>query len=68
MAQVFRLGSLPHHAAFVAEGGRPSKADVATFAERVGIAPSIVVGRLQRDGVIPHNWMQDLKTRLDWAE
>ena len=56
------------YAAFVAEGGRPSRADVVTFAERVGIAPSIVVGRLQRDGVIPHNWMQDLKTRLEWAE
>ena len=52
--------------AFVS-GGRPSKTEVVAFAERIGIAPSIVVGRLQRDRVIPYNWMNDLKTKLDWA-
>ncbi len=55
------------YAGFVAEAGRPSKASVAAFAERIGIAPSIVVGRLQRDEVIPHSWMQDLKMRLEWV-
>lgn len=52
--------------AFVS-GGHLSKAKVIAFAERIGIAPSIVVGRLQHDGIIPHNWMNDLKTKLDWA-
>jgi plasmid maintenance system antidote protein VapI/Zn-dependent peptidase ImmA (M78 family) len=46
------------------EHGRPSKADVKAFAAAQGVAPSIVVGRLQRDGAIPHNWMNDLKTTL----
>lgn len=52
--------------AFVSEG-RLSKAKVVAFAERVGIASSIVVGRLQRDRVIPYNWMNELKTKLDWT-
>ncbi len=48
-------------------GGRPSKVEVLAFAKQSNIAPSIVVGRLQRDGIIPHKWMNDLKTKLDWA-
>jgi HTH-type transcriptional regulator/antitoxin HigA len=47
--------------------GVPTKATVVEFAERLGIAPSIVVGRLQHDRVIPQSWMNDLKTRLEWA-
>lgn len=50
---------------FVA-AGRPSKASVRQFAEGAGVAAGIVVGRLQRDEVIPHSWMNDLKVRLDW--
>ncbi len=46
--------------------GRPSKASVRQFAEQTGVAAGIVVGRLQRDEVIPYNWMNDLKARLDW--
>ncbi len=48
--------------------GRPSKAAVVAFANRLGIAPSIVVGRLQRDEVIPRDWLNGLKTRVDWAQ
>ncbi|MEI7814759.1 MAG: helix-turn-helix domain-containing protein [Coriobacteriia bacterium] len=51
-----------------AAAGRPTKASVREFAERHGISASIVVGRLQRDGFIPNNWMNDLKTPLQWAE
>lgn len=47
--------------------GRPTKATVAAFAESLGIAPGIVVGRLQRDGAVPHNQMNHLKVRIDWA-
>jgi HTH-type transcriptional regulator/antitoxin HigA len=55
------------YAQFTARGGRPSRADVAAFADGLGIAPSIVVGRLQRDAVIPYTWMNDLKTKLEWT-
>ncbi|MDP3630098.1 MAG: helix-turn-helix domain-containing protein, partial [Actinomycetota bacterium] len=54
------------YAAFRA-AGRPTKATVQAFAESIGIAPGIVVGRLQRDGVIPHKQMNDLKVTLRWA-
>ncbi len=52
--------------AFV-QAGKPTKASVCTFAEQTGIAPSIVVGRLQREGIVPYNRMNDLKTKLEWA-
>lgn len=55
------------YAEFLAATGRPSKAEVAAFAERLGIAPSIVVGRLQREKRIPFNWMNDAKTKLRWG-
>lgn len=53
---------------FAASAGRPTKAEVAEFAARIGIAPSLVVGRLQRDKVIPYSWMNDAKTKIVWAE
>lgn len=55
-------------AAFTSQATRLSKALVRAFADEVGIAPSIVVGRLQREKVIPFGHMNDLKTRLDWME
>ena len=33
-----------------------------SFASAVGIDPGIVVGRLQNDGVINHNVLNELKT------
>ena len=36
---------------------------VVSFAAEVGIDPGIVVGRLQNDGVIKHNVMNELKTQ-----
>lgn len=35
--------------------------DICKFAEEIGIAPGIVVGRLQKEGMIQHNRMNDLK-------
>jgi len=55
------------YTAFTSQPGRLSKARVKAFAEEIGIAPSIVVGRLQRDEVIPYSHMNDLKIRLTWA-
>ena len=44
-----------------------SKQAVAEFAERLGIHPAIVVGRLQHDEVIPMSWMNNFKERCDTA-
>lgn len=41
---------------------------VEAFAETIGIAPGIVVGRLQRDGIIRFNQFNGLKQKLQWEE
>jgi hypothetical protein len=46
----------------------PSRADISRFAAYVGVAPGIVVGRLQHDGVLQHSHCNQLKRRLRWAE
>lgn len=38
-----------------------SQQSICRFAEEIGIAPGIVVGRLQNEGVIKHNMMNELK-------
>lgn len=45
-------------------GGKPTLAGIETFAASIGIAPGIVVGRLQRDGVLPYKVGNRLKRRL----
>ncbi|MEH2442680.1 ImmA/IrrE family metallo-endopeptidase [Nostoc sp.] len=42
--------------------------DVIDFAERIGIHPGIVVGRLQNDRLINPSWMNDLKVSLHFQE
>ncbi|MBI2899139.1 MAG: HigA family addiction module antidote protein [Planctomycetes bacterium] len=44
-----------------------SKASIRGFAKQRGIAPGIVVGRLQHDGIIPYSHCNDLKRRFTWA-
>jgi HTH-type transcriptional regulator / antitoxin HigA len=40
-----------------------------TFSSRIGVAPGIVVGRLQKDGVIPwQSTLNKLKVRYAWQE
>ncbi|VTR62449.1 XRE family plasmid maintenance system antidote protein [Actinobacillus pleuropneumoniae] len=41
---------------------------VTDFAEEIGIAPGIVVGRLQHDGMIPYTHLNKLKIRYTWAD
>ena len=53
--------------AFVASGVF-SKAGIRSFAEGIGIAPGIVVGRLQHDGKLPFTHCNELKRHLEWAE
>ena len=46
---------------------RISKMAIKDFASEIGIAPGIVVGRLQHDGNLPPSHCNDLKRRLRWA-
>jgi len=45
-----------------------SRSKVRAFAKKLGIAPGIVVGRLQHDQVIPFDWMNDLKRTFAFSE
>jgi hypothetical protein len=42
-----------------------SKDAVAAFAEKLGIHPAIVVGRLQHEGMIRNDWMNGFKESVD---
>lgn len=48
---------------FLSEG-KPSKTAINEFASSVGIAPGIVVGRLQHERKIPFSFHNDLKKRI----
>lgn len=43
-----------------------SKLSIEQFASALGIAPGIVVGRLQHIGKLPHAHCNDLKQRFEW--
>jgi len=42
--------------------------DIKAVADRVGIAPGIVVGRLQNDGLLRPSWHNDLRERFEWRK
>jgi HTH-type transcriptional regulator/antitoxin HigA len=44
-----------------------SERDIRRTAERLGVAPGIVVGRMQQEGWIPRSHFNGLKVRYDWA-
>lgn len=46
---------------------RVTKSDIVRFAEERGIAPGIVVGRLQHLGLLAHSYCNDLKQQFVWA-
>ncbi len=46
--------------------GLKSFAAVRAFAKKIHIAPGIVVGRLQREKIIPYSHLNSLKVRLQW--
>ena len=54
----------PNHAAEMRPWTR--KADVERFARQIGIHPGIVVGRLQKERVLPYSHFNDLKVKLKW--
>jgi HTH-type transcriptional regulator/antitoxin HigA len=49
------------------ERGQFTSASVREFAHSVGIAPFIVVGRLQKEQLIPYSRLTDLKPRYQWT-
>lgn len=53
--------------AFISSNRRPSKMQIRRFATQLGIAPGILVGRLQHDGVLPNSHCNDLKQRFEWV-
>lgn len=48
------------------EGLRGDSRRVLAFAQKIGIAPGIVVGQMQHRGIIPRNWLNALKRRYTW--
>jgi len=42
--------------------------DIKAVADRIGIAPGIVVGRLQNDGLLKPSWHNDLRERFEWRK
>lgn len=54
---------------FLERARRPlSEHAVRTFADRVGVHPSIVVGRLQHEGQLPRTHLNPLRPRLRWSQ
>ena len=51
---------------FIALHYKPGIYEIEQFAKEIGIAPGIVVGRLQRDSVIPWSWGNKFKVRYEW--
>jgi HTH-type transcriptional regulator/antitoxin HigA len=51
----------------LARAGKISKAAVCRFATEQGIAPGIVVGRMQKEGWLPWTHLNGLKVRYSWA-
>ena len=52
---------------FIKNNNKPSKLKVIEFARDIEIAPGIVVGHLQHDGIYPMSWGNDLKRKFEWA-
>jgi HTH-type transcriptional regulator/antitoxin HigA len=53
---------------FIETHNRVSRADVIALAHSQNIAPGIVVGRLQHEGVIRYSDLNALRMKLDWAK
>ena len=53
---------------FLSANSKPSLQQIEKFAANIGIAPGIVVGRLQHDGVLPRNTGNALKERYEWVK
>ena len=55
------------YAAFVS-GRRFSSGAIKQYADAQGVAPFVVVGRLQKEEIIPYAWHVNLKPRYKWID
>ena len=46
----------------------PSRENIKAFAKEIGIAPAIVLGRMQKEGLVDWSQYNDLKVRYQWKE
>jgi len=53
---------------FLVSASNPTLLPIRRFAAQIGIAPGIIVGRLQHDKLLPMSWGNDLKIRYEWVE
>jgi HTH-type transcriptional regulator / antitoxin HigA len=53
---------------WVSEGSYFTHAGIDEFAQAVGIAPGIAVGRLQHEGLLAEDNFNELKRHLEWNE
>ena len=53
---------------FLSSCPKPTLWQIKKFAIDIGVAPGIVVGRLQHDEILPRSWGNDLKVRYKWSE
>ncbi len=51
---------------FILQNSYRTKAGIKEFADTIGIALGIVVGRLQYEKLLPHSHCNELKRRLEW--
>jgi HTH-type transcriptional regulator / antitoxin HigA len=51
---------------FIAQASYRMESGLSELAHKVGIAPGIVVGRLQHEKLLPYNHGNDLKRSLEW--
>jgi addiction module HigA family antidote len=51
---------------FITQGSFRTKADIEEFANKLGIAPGIVAGRLQHEKLLPFHHCNDLKRFVEW--
>jgi hypothetical protein len=52
---------------FLASGFQPTLNQIERFAASIGIAPGVVVGRLQYDKKLPMSAGNHLKVRYEWS-
>lgn len=52
---------------FIAQKSYTTREGIQQFASEIGIAPGIVVGRLQHEKLLPGEHYNDLKLRLPWS-
>lgn len=55
------------YSAFVRQGNMSEQA-IVCFAKVVGVAPCIVLGRLQKENLVPYNWHRNLKIHYQISE